>query len=229
MYGTNSLAQAPFAATGGNAFTASVSESAVAQDVLAAAVNFAVQFSDSATAADAVASQFSIFSSVSEAAQGADTTSASFLAGASVSEIATVSGVPAAIAAFLALNSETVTASDSIFSVPNYAIQVAEGAQAFAFDAAVEINVLANVAESVSALDTPSSRELWELIDDTQNSVWVDILVPITVQDIAVFGGGNFGTLAFAGNLNEAFNPNPAVWNEIDDTQNTTWTDIVAV
>jgi hypothetical protein len=151
MFGTNAYAQAPFASAGGNAFFVSVSESAVAQDTVAAAANFAV--------------------------------------GASISESATGAALD-----FVA-------------------------AQTFAV----------SVSESASGLDALLSRELWEQIDDTQVADWTDILNPTTIEDIAVFGGANFGVVSFAGDLQQRYDPNPVVWNEIDDTQGTTWTDIVAV
>jgi hypothetical protein len=85
------------------------------------------------------------------------------------------------------------------------------------------------VSESVFGLDALLGRELWEDIDDTQAADWTDILVPTTIDSIAVFGDANFGGLSFAGNAEQRYNPNPVIWDEVNDTQDPGWTDIVAV
>jgi len=51
----------------------------------------------------------------------------------------------------------------------------------------------------------------------------------ISKVDFAVFGGANFGVLPYAGNPQQRYDPNPVFWNAVDDTQDTVWTDIVAV
>lgn len=229
MFGTNAYAQAPFAAAGGNAFFVSISETVVAQDAFRAAATFAVQFSDSATAADTTAARFSIFSAVSEAATGSDTASSSFTVGASISEIATATDTLDTNTVFPAQLSESAAALAQFVSNVNFQVSLSESATAQAIDFVAAQTFAVSISEGVFALDSLLSRELWELIDDTQSAGWTDILVPTTIDDIAVFGGANFGVLTYAGNLQQRYDPNPVVWNEVDDTQDTVWTDIVAV
>jgi hypothetical protein len=124
--------------------------------------------------------------------------------------------------------SESAIAVDTTSS--SVAFQALLSESATALDTAQTLAIFnAAVSESAFGLDALLGRELWEPIDDTQGSIWTDVLVPTTIEDIAVFGGANFGVLSFAGNLTQRYDPNPVFWNEIDDTQDTIWTDIEAV
>ena len=130
--------------------------------------------------------------------------------------------------AFFVSVSESAVAQDTLNTNDVFPAQLSEAA-ALADSARSNVNFQASLSESAIGLDALLSRELWEQIDDTQVADWTDILNPTTIEDIAVFGGANFGVLSFAGDLQQRYDPNPVVWNEIDDTQGTTWTDIVAV
>ena len=228
MFGTNAYAQAPFAAAGGNAFFVSTSESTVASDAIAAAATFPVSFSDTASGADVASLRFLIWFALSEAATGADTT-AGFTAVASLSESAAVSGAPAAVAIFSAPFSDGATTSDTLLSLSNFTARAAESASVGASELAANQTFTVSISESAFGLDALLGLYLWEPIDDTQTAGWTDILRPTIIEDISGFGGANFGVLAFAGNLRQAYNPNPVIWSDVDDSSDTTWTDIVAV
>jgi hypothetical protein len=69
----------------------------------------------------------------------------------------------------------------------------------------------------------------WSQIVDTQTPDWTDILRPVTISEIAVFGDANFGVLSFAGDSVTNYPPSATAWLEIDDTQTPDWTVIDAV
>jgi hypothetical protein len=208
MFGTSTFAQVPFAALSGTLYVRAVVETAFAADSVLAVANFAPRITESAQAADQTSSRFSIFSSVSDTAVATDSQSSLYFVGASFSDAAVAADAQSSFAAFLASLTETAVAADAIRTSAAFPVAV---------------------FESLLALDTLLGRELWEQIDDTQTPDWTDILVPTTIEDIAVFGGSNFGVTSFAGNVTQRYEPNSVFWVQIDDTQDTVWTDIVAV
>ena len=208
MFGTNTFAQVPFSAASGLLLLAAVADTALVQDTFASAATFAPTVVELVVVNDQPAVNFSVFSNVAEAVVAQDVNSASVVFPVSLAEAATASEALSARVDFLASVADTVTALDGFRA--NAVFPVA-------------------VFENLLVLDSLLGRELWEQIDDTQTADWTDVLRPTTIEDISVFGGANFGVLAFAGELRQAYNPNPVVWTQVDDSSDTTWTDIVAV
>jgi hypothetical protein len=309
MFGTNTFAQAPFAALSGVFYASAIAEVASAADTTSALPNYLARIFEDVQASDQTSAQTSFFNSVVDTVVATDTPSALYFVGTSLSDSATVTDTALASVNFAVAFSNAASAADGISALPNYLARILEDVQAvdaapiagvdvnaqtdevvvaqddvltsfsifadlsaaaaasgissadvtFAVSvedaaattttssaradfvaAAVEVVVAVGVLrsnarfpvsvfESAFGLDTLLGRELWEGIDDTQLADWTDILVPTTIEDIAVFGGGNFGVLPYAGNLTQRYDPNPVFWNEIDDTQDPDWTDIVAV
>jgi hypothetical protein len=233
MFGTNAYAQAPFASAGGNAFFVSVSESAVAQDTVAAVSSlptYAVNVFEATVAQDDAPVAGAVLTpSIAETAAARDEPSSIFIILAELIESVTAQDTLNTNTVFPAQLSEAAALADSARSNVNFQASLSESATGTALDFVAAQTFAVSVSESAFGLDALLSRELWEQIDDTQVADWTDILNPTTIEDIAVFGGANFGVVSFAGDLQQRYDPNPVVWNEIDDTQGTTWTDIVAV
>ena len=151
--------------------------------------------------------------------------------------------------AFLANIDETTDAADAANTQLTYPNAVAEAAILVESPVSASVNFAVSVvAQSLSTaaffstsnfactvIETGASQDvffgrfLWNDIDDTQIPGWTDILQPRIIDDIAVFGGANFGVLAYTAELRQSYNPNPATWNPIDDTQSPNWTDIPTV
>lgn len=209
MFGTNTFAQVSFAAASGLLYPIAVLDTATAADSIFSRATFVSVIAESVQAADLTASQFSVLSSLSDGATAADAPTANVVFPVSVADTATAeAAAPAAATTFLASVADTAT----VLAEPR-----------------CNVGFSAVVLESLLALDILLGRELWEQIDDTQLTDWTDILVPTTIEDISVFGGANFGVTAFAGNSIQSYDPNPVFWTEIDNAQDTVWTDIVAV
>lgn len=208
MFGTNTFSQVPFSAAPGLLYSAALSDTAVALMVVSAAAAFTPNISEAATSSDVFGTNFSVAASISETAVAIDTMTSSVVFPVQFSDAAVAQDQSRSAVNFLASLSESSIAQDSSYTY-----------QAF----------LAAVSENAVGLDLLLGRELWEQIDDTQLAGWTDILVPTTIEDIAVFGGANFGVLSFAGNSTQRYDPNPVFWKQVDDTQDTVWTDIVAV
>jgi hypothetical protein len=92
----------------------------------------------------------------------------------------------------------------------------------------------------------------WNTINNAQLPGWVDVLRPVavTIEETAVFGGSNFGSVAFASSITTSSGYDPAstawlqanngqtpnwqntsnaqspTWANIDDTQTPGWTPI---
>ena len=209
MFGTVAFAQSPFATMGGNAFQSVVGETAAASDSLASLPTYAAQFIDTVSSQDASGTQFVVYADVIEAVSGADTTFALYEINAFVFD-----------AAF---------GLDVLTSVPTYSTRVSEATSIRDTDISSLPTYAARIAESTSVADSLLGQPLWVLIDDSQTPGWTDLLIPTIIDDIAVFGGASFGTVSFAGALRQNYNPNPVVWNPINDTQDAEWTNIAAV
>jgi hypothetical protein len=211
------------------AFRASFADTALASETVSSVPNYAARVSEAAQAQDFDAVVGVVFTPfVAESAVGQDTTSSIFIIPADLTESAAAQDTPSANAAFPTQLSEAAALADTARSNPNFQASVAE--TVLALDAIRTAQTFAvSISESAFGLDTLLGRELWEDIDDTQVAGWTDILVPTTIDSIAVFGDANFGALSFAGNAAQRYDPNPVIWNEVDDTQDPGWTDIVAV
>ena len=171
---------------------------------------FAVSTSETATAADAAECIFVFPCFVDETVTAQDT-------------ITTQTVFPAAIAvAAAALDAAPSTAV-------TFPVSVSENLAATVSAATTSVVFQALIAEGMTAADALSAAFLWNDIDDTQIPGWTDILRPTTIDTVATFGSQNFAAHSFAGGRVQEYNPNPAVWNEIDDSQDPGWTVIDAV
>jgi hypothetical protein len=189
-----------------------------------------VRIIEAAQAADADSSTgFVADARINETATAQDDISSIFIIPTEVFETSLALDTVAANTAFPVQLSDAASAAGTLASTVRFETAMAESATARDLPTVVSTTFATAVFETLQALDTLLGRELWEPIDDTQSPDWTDILVATTIDDIAVFGGANFGTLAFAGDLTQRYNPNPDTWVQIDDTQDTVWTDIVAV
>jgi hypothetical protein len=207
-----------------------LSEAASAADSASALPNYLARIFELVQAADADSStEFVADARINETSTAQDDISSIFIIPTSVAETITAQDTPAANTLFPASFSDAAYPSEVVISNPRFETQIDENVSAV--DAAPRTNATFRVAvlESLLALDTLLGRELWEPIDDTQIPDWTDVLIATTINDVAVFGSANFGSLSFAGNLTQSYNPNPVTWVQIDDTQDTVWTDIVAV
>jgi hypothetical protein len=67
----------------------------------------------------------------------------------------------------------------------------------------------------------------WNNIDNAQLPGWVDILRPVTIEETAVFGGSNFGSVAFASSITETYSAvASAAWTNVNNSQTPGWTPI---
>ena len=215
MFGDVTFAQAPFAALGGNTFSAALSESATGsehqdgettkggfQDESSAAsalqtvlANMRASQAEAATGSDSVFNAANILNAVAaEFASGtaAQTNTANMLA--SQSEAAQGDDLPSATAVLYAALSEQAAGSDSVLGVAVFAVAISESASGQ--DASNRVAVrAATVAEyaGASAILTPLR----------QANVY-----PSGVQLLVNIGG-------------------VLVWVVIDDTQNPNWQNIV--
>ena len=64
----------------------------------------------------------------------------------------------------------------------------------------------------------------WNNIDNAQLPGWVDILRPVTIEETAVFGGSNFGSVAFASSITTSYNPASTAWLPATNGQTPNWT-----
>jgi hypothetical protein len=228
MFGTTAYAQSPFAAAQGNAFFAVIDDAAAASDSVFSLPTYSAQILETASSQDASSSQFVVYADAVEAVSGADTTASLSVTNAAVSETASGQDTDTAFANFLAQVTNTASGVDAVVGLPNYFVLFsASGASADSPTGAASFVCL--VAVTADGTDNIIGQPLWVLIDDSQTPGWTDLLIPTIIEDINVFGGASFGTVSFAGALRQNYNPNPVVWNPINDTQDAEWTNIAAV
>lgn len=196
MLGFEPLAAAPFGATGeaGNAYDASLDDSAQASTELAALAIFSAGLPlESVVGQDAVLVAASVFGTlVDESASAASTDSSLVVFGSTVDEAATETDAVAAQAIFQANYSEAVTATDSVLALATFQAAVSEllsGQDSFVgglvFMAFVEdlaeaamvagsIGVLnANTTDAGTGLDAPAASVIFpaQLNDSSVGSV----------------------------------------------------------
>jgi hypothetical protein len=206
-----------------------VADSVETADTVTSVPDYAAQTQESAQAtADAPLAGVDVFTNISEALSADAATFAGVTLVANLDDSATGLVTLDTNSDIAAQVTEEVLAQTQIDNTAAFQAAVIEIAQAQASVFAAG-TFIAAILEQVVGFDDFFGRELWEDIDDTQLTDWTDILQPTTIEDILVFGGANFGVLSYAGNFQQRYNPNPAVWNEVDDTQDPGWTDIVAV
>jgi hypothetical protein len=99
----------------------------------------------------------------------------------------------------------------------------ATGTDAFAAAA----QVIGQIQESVTAADAFYARHLWELIDDSQNAQWSDVLKAQTLNSVATFGGMGFAEIAYTSALTLSWYPAPTTWSGISTTQSAGWTSVI--
>lgn len=161
------------------------------------------------SSADETVCTFAFLSFINETTDAVDTINTQLLYPVSVSEAAVLTESP-------------VSAS------VNFVVSFSAHAQAAAAFV-VSSNFACTVIETGTAQDIFFGRFLWNDIDDTQVPVWTDILRPRIIEDIDVFGGSNFGVASYTASIRQSYNPNPVIWNPIDDQQNPNWTDVPTV
>lgn len=65
----------------------------------------------------------------------------------------------------------------------------------------------------------------WSSINNAQLPGWTAVLLPVTVEETAVFGGSNFGSVAFASSITAVYAvAATTVWSDVDDTYSPGWT-----
>lgn len=210
-------------------FLAALQTHTTSYDALSSVPTYATNISDTTTASDATSSTPTYSANTSDTGTASDETAASFAFPSFINESTTATATLASNAVFPASVSAAATLTESAPDAhPNFAVSVSAAAISSAFTA-VGVNFTSQIAESSAATVSFIGQPLWEQINDDQVPVWTDILQPQIISDVDVFGGSNFGVLAYTAALTQNYNPNPVVWNPIDDTQEAEWTDIVAV
>jgi len=93
-------------------------------------------------------------------------------------------------------------------------------------------NAIFNPAITEAIIYTDSQCAIgWFKINDDQDAKWGT--TPIVIEEVAAFGGFTFGGIDFAGSMKRTrdsayplgYSPT-VVWTEVDDTENTIWTNI---
>jgi hypothetical protein len=210
-------------------FRATLAETASAVESVVCLPTYATRISETATATDAIASVSTVLALVAETTTAADATACIFVFPAAVNETVTATDTAVASLTVPARVSEASTASETFAAKATFSVRVSEQTTAVLNSVVATTTVLASVLESVRAVDEVLGSFLWNDIDDTQIPGWTDILRVATIDEIAVFGGANFGVLAFAGDSVTTYLPAKTAWLEIDDTQIPGWTDILRV
>ena len=181
----------------GSTYNAPVVELAVLQDLVRAAATFPT--------------------SITETATGTQTNSAAFIPYANITESATVTDAASALANFAARMAETATISDQAIVAPSVfnAITVATATALDNFNPAGSI-YNAPVIETAVVLDSLIGAFLWNLIDDSQNSDWVNIIDNQTPNWQAISSAQTPGWTTIS-------NPQSPGWTGIDDSQGPNW------
>ncbi len=184
----------------GSTYNAPVVELAVLQDLVRAAATFPT--------------------SITETATGTQTNSAAFIPYANITESATVTDAASALANFAARMAETATISDQAIVAPSVfnAITVATATALDNFNPAGSI-YNAPVIETAVVLDSLIGAFLWNLIDDSQNSDWVNIIDSQAPNWQAISSAQTPGWTTIS-------NPQSPGWTGIDDSQGPNWQNI---
>jgi hypothetical protein len=134
---------------------------------------------DTAQAQDDASSAVVISRTASETISASDENNAAFTAASQINESATAEDVAAALAAFVARTEESASASDVNLVAPSIfnAIALASAQVADNADAPGSVfNV--SMTESVTLLDSLIGGFLWNLINDSQDANWQNVVVP---------------------------------------------------
>ena len=192
--------------------------------------NYAVSVQETASSAFTTASTPTYAANVLLTASSADETVCTFAFLADVNETTDAADTLNTQLTYPNMVSEAAILVESPVSASvNFAVSVVAQSLSTASSFIATSNFACTVVETGTSQDIFFGRFLWNDIDDTQIPGWTDILQPQIIDDIAVFGGANFGVLAYTAELKQNYNPNPATWNPIDDTQSPNWTDIPTV
>jgi hypothetical protein len=150
----SAFAAAPFAATGADTYNASISESGVAQDTVAAVATFIASFLAGASGSDAFDA-------------GGSTFNASFVDAADASD-----SVDAPGSTFSATVVDAAEGADEMLVAPSTfgatVVEMAEAADAFV----ALVAFVCTLSESADIADQITARLLWEIIDDSQTANW---------------------------------------------------------
>lgn len=213
-------------------FGASASDTATATDTNTSVPTYATQVTETVNALDSAPSATPVYAAtLADSAQAADATSSIFVFPCVYDETVTASTAQSAQAQFPTVVYESALGTGVNYSAATFNVALADNAQAIQNATAIVAAVafIATISENVAAIDATLAQFLWNDIDDDQNAEWTDILQPRIVYDVATFGSFNFGVTSFAGSFDTPFNPLPATWSEIDNSQIPDWIDIDAV
>jgi hypothetical protein len=191
-------------------YAVSVQEAASGNISTSATPTYAANVLLTASSADETVCTFAFLANVDETTDAADTLNTQLIYPNSVSEAAILVESPVSASA-------------------NFAVSVVAHSLSTVSSFIATSNFACTVVETGASQDIFFGRFLWNDIDDTQIPGWTDILQPKIIEDIAVFGGSNFGVLAYTAELRQNYNPNPATWNPVQDQQVPNWTDIPTV
>ena len=238
-------------------FSVSLSETASALDAVTSTLVFAADISEAASGADAVSSSPSFISSIDEAGSGADSVATTQTFSTEIAESGAAEDTPSSIGVFNIFVDETVSATDTPSAAAAFIASVLETAAAadaftrrflwelidddqtagwtdvlqattitdiFGFGTAAFAASSFAGAQPIRLDPAPGG---WAQIDDTQGSIWTDVLQATTITDMAGFGGGAFASAAFASVQETRLDPAPGGWTRINDASTPAWTEVV--
>ena len=247
------------AASSSQGFGSSVAESATASETVSSLRSLPGSISESATVQESVVAKAIFQGIIDEVVRGSDqfSTSVVFLAAfsefaqayaesvgyltgsRSVSESSTASDATAATKTLPGSISESATGADQSAASLIWAVYISEQAAGLDSLNAPNSTYNATVANTVGALDTPSTnaifyaaviayagitdiataRYLWELIDDSQTANWVDVS---SAQSAAwsLIDDSQGGTWVLVNNAQTTD------WSVVDDSAPTTWQNV---
>ena len=118
-----------------------------------------------------------------------------------------------------------LSASGVVGSVTPAILPVETGDVAQGFVGTVGVNVsVALTGLSASGLIGTIGKNYWLPIDDAQTPNWTPVIKYVTIDDVAVFGGGIFAMSPYAGQINQTYAPSNANWALVDDAETAGWT-----
>jgi hypothetical protein len=225
VFGYAAIAQAPFASLGGNAFIASLSETAVINETSSCIFNLGGLYTEQASVTSSVSNSNNILTATAtESAAGAVTVTSLLSAFGVVAEQSQASVVATSQADMYAAVSESALATDSPQAVAAMLAAVAEVAQALDAPEGSRVFFVA-VSESASGLDAVTVQAAFT---GTVAEVVHASATASTVKSKNVYVTGvqlyvRIGDALVWGVIDTNQNPN---WTIINDVQSPGWTDI---
>jgi hypothetical protein len=86
-----------------------------------------------------------------------------------------------------------------------------------------------NVSVALTGLSAQGSigtigKYFWTTIVDEQTPNWTSVIKSVTIDDVAVFGGGIFAMSPYAGQIKQTYVLNTSNWVVIDNSETSGWT-----